>query len=50
MIVRAIFAIVIGVLTTALLEYFVVFTPHLDVLIGIAVGLLVFFNSDRLVG
>jgi hypothetical protein len=45
MILRILLAVIVGILATALLDYFGVLNHALNVLIGIVVGLLVYFNG-----
>ena len=44
---RLLLAIVLGVITTSLLEFFGVFNQTIDILIGFAVGLLIYFEGFR---
>lgn len=46
MLVRAIIAVIIGIIATSLLEWAGVLNHTLNVLIGIAVALIVFYGRD----
>lgn len=50
LLIRVVIAVIAGVLTDALLNYFGVLTPHINALIGLLVGLLVFFGYDSFDG